>query len=173
MPGNIVLIGFMGSGKSTIGQILAKELGWRYLDTDAMIEQKVGISIKEIFAKYGEKYFRDLEEKAVSRTLVVSRTVIATGGGAVLSKLNVKNLKPGNKVVWLKVRPETVVDRVGADDGRPLLKNQDLSNITKLIEKRQSYYSFADLHIDTDQKDAAAVAGEIKEALEPWLENLK
>ncbi|WP_338832826.1 Shikimate kinase [Moorella humiferrea] len=173
MPDNIVLIGFMGSGKTTVGKILAANLGWSFLDTDAMIEEDAGLSIKEIFARYGEQYFRELEQAAVARAAASRRAVIATGGGAVLSGVNVQRLREGNKVVWLQVGLETALQRAGVTGDRPLLQGRRQEEVAELIKHREPYYAFADVYVETDGKNAAAVAGEIKEALKLWLANLK
>ncbi|CEP66029.1 Shikimate kinase/Threonine synthase-like 1 [Moorella glycerini] len=173
MPDNIVLIGFMGSGKTTAGKILAASLGWSFVDTDAMIEEDAGLSIKEIFARYGEQYFRELEQAAVAQAAASRGAVIATGGGAVLSGDNVRRLREGNKVVWLQVRLETALQRAGVTGDRPLLQERRREEVAELFKRREPYYTFADVYIDTDGKDAAAVAGEIKEALKLWLASLK
>ncbi|MBC7324165.1 MAG: shikimate kinase [Moorella sp. (in: Bacteria)] len=173
MPDNIVLIGFMGSGKTTAGKILAASLGWSFLDTDAMIEGETGLPVKKIFARYGEQYFRELEQAAVARATACRRAVIATGGGAVLSGDNVQRLREGNKVVWLQVRLETALQRAGVTGDRPLLQGRRREELAGLLKRREPYYAFADVYIDTDGKDAAAVAGEIKEALKSWLASLK
>jgi len=173
MPDNIVLIGFMGSGKTTAGKILAASLGWSFLDTDAMIEEDAGLSIKEIFARYGEQYFRKLEQAAVARAAAARGAVIATGGGAVLCGDNVRRLREGNKVVWLQVRLETALHRAGVKGDRPLLQGRRREEVAGLFKHREPYYTFADVYIDTDGKDADAVAGEIKEALKSWLASLK
>ncbi|WP_258359264.1 shikimate kinase [Moorella sulfitireducens] len=173
MPGNIVLVGFMGSGKTTVGKLLAAGLGWTFLDTDALIEEESGLPIKEIFACYGEHYFRELEQAAVARATACQRAVIATGGGVVLSRENVRHLREGNKVVWLQVRPETALQRAGKKGDRPLLQGRRQEEVAKLLAYREPYYAFADLYVATDGKEAADVAGEIKEALKTWLANLK
>ncbi|MGI9860048.1 shikimate kinase [Moorella naiadis] len=172
MPGNIVLIGFMGSGKTTVGRLLAADLGWYFLDTDALVEERTGLLVKEIFAREGESFFREIEMEAVARVAAASRAVIATGGGAVLSRVNVQRLRQGNRVVWLQVRPETALKRAGITGDRPLLQGHGVKDIADLWQRREPYYAFADLYIDTDGKDAIAVAGEIKEALKTWLASL-
>lgn len=169
MPGNIVLIGFMGSGKSTTGRILADSLGWTFIDTDTVIEEQAGLSINEIFNRYGETYFRELEQEAVAQIASLRQAVIATGGGAVLSGVNIRRLREGNKVIWLQVRPETALKRAGAAGNRPLLQGQKLEEILELYKRRERAYAFADLWLATDAKEAEEVAAEIKEALKQWL----
>lgn len=169
MPGNIALIGFMGSGKSTVGPILAADLGWSFVDTDNLIEKKTGLSIKEIFACYGETHFRELERKAVAEAVSGKRAVIATGGGAVLSLENMQRLKEGNKVVWLQVQPDTVLQRTGTAEDRPLLQGQKGENIVNLLEQREKYYTCADVWLTVDAMKPAEVAAAIKGALQRWL----
>lgn len=173
MPDNIVLIGFMGSGKTTVGKILAASLGWPFLDTDTIIEEETCLPIKKIFALYGEQYFRELEQAAVARATASRRAVIATGGGAVLSGVNVQRLRAGNKVVWLQVGLETVLQRAGVSGDRPLLQGRHREEVANLLKYREPYYAFADVYVKTDGKNATAVAGEIKEALKSWLASLK
>jgi shikimate kinase len=173
MPGNIVLIGFMGSGKSTSGRILAASLGWKFIDTDALITTEAGLPVREIFARHGEAYFRALEQEAVARAVTFSRAVIATGGGAVLSPVNVQRLQQGNKVVWLQVELATALARTGTTEERPLLQVQKPEDIARLWRRRQKYYQFADLWLNTATRPPAEVAAAIKEALEQWLAELK
>lgn len=172
MPGNIVLIGFMGSGKTTVGRLLAADLGWSFLDTDVLVEERTGLPVKEIFAREGENFFREIEIEAVARVATARRAVIATGGGAVLSGVNVQRLRQDSKVVWLQVRPETALKRAGIAGDRPLLQGRTVKDIADLLKRREPYYAFADLCIDTDGKDAVAVAREIKEDLKTWLASL-
>jgi len=172
MTGNIVLVGFMASGKSSVGRILAGNLNWSFADTDVLIEERAGITVKEIFARHGEAYFRRLEEKIIAEITCSERTVIATGGGAVLLPSNIKHLQAGNKVVWLKVRLGTVLKRAGGAGERPLLNKKTYKDLVALFESRQKLYSFADIKIDTENKSKIEVAGEIEEALKPWLKSL-
>ena len=173
MPENIVLIGFMGSGKTTVGKILATRLGWRFRDTDAMIEKKFAMTIEAIFDELGEDVFREMERMVVAEVARTRRAVIATGGGAVLKLDNVQRLQEGNRVVWLQVKPATAIKRAGLTADRPLLQDRQPEDVAALLRCRELFYAFADVHIDTEGKDAAAVADEIEEALQTWLANLK
>lgn len=173
MPENIVLVGFMSSGKSTVGKILAARIGWDFIDTDAVIESNTGLTITEIFKGYGEAFFRELEKKVVADTRQLRRTVIATGGGAVLTPENVEVMKKGNKVVWLKVKAEEVMGRIGRDRERPLTKGKSEEEIKSMLKYRESFYRFADLDIETDGLGALEVALNTEEALANWLKGLK
>ncbi|NLW07916.1 MAG: shikimate kinase [Clostridia bacterium] len=173
MPDNIVLVGFMGSGKSTCGRILAADLGWKFIDTDELIAAEAGMPVKEIFARHSEVYFRALEQETVARTVTFSRTVIATGGGVVLSPVNVQHLRQGNKVVWLQVDLATALARTRTTEERPLLQGQKPADIARLWRHRQKYYQFADLWLNTATMSPDEVAAAIKEALKQWLAELK
>ena len=144
---NIFLIGMMGSGKTTVGQILAKQLDYRFFDTDVLIERVAGKTINEIFATDGEDFFRDLESKILEELSPCTRSAIATGGGIVLRQQNWSHLKQG-LIVWLDVPVEVLVSRLTEDKTRPLLKTDDLTlKLTKLLEERHSRYAEADLRI--------------------------
>ncbi len=173
MPENIILIGFMGSGKSTVGPLLATSLGWKFIDTDCLIEKKSGLSIGEIFACHGESYFRELERKAVAAAVSSWRAVIATGGGAVLFPENIRCLKQGNKVIWLQIKPSTVLQRIGSAGERPLLQGKKAEDIANLLAQRERYYACADVRIVVDGKKPVQIAMDIKGALGHWLANLR
>ena len=153
---NIILVGYMGSGKSTIGQELAKERGMRFLDTDAMIEEAEDCSIREIFEERGEKEFRDLETEYVRKLSTTAvHTVIATGGGIILRKENRELLRKTGQVIWLMASPEETLNRVKADTGRPLLDSASLTEMeekirTMLRERGAAYEAASDRRIDTD-----------------------
>src|SRR5689334_13911147 len=109
---NIVLIGYRGSGKSAVGQALAAHLGWPLIDTDTLIEQRAGTSIREIFAQRGEKAFRDIESQVIADLAPLDTHVISAGGGAVLRPSNVQALRPKGKFVWLTAPPEILCSRI-------------------------------------------------------------
>ncbi|MFH1367895.1 MAG: shikimate kinase [Elusimicrobiota bacterium] len=147
---NIVLTGFMGTGKSYVGMLLAKKLGWQFYDTDAMIEKDVGYSINEIFAKKGEPYFRDVESKAVRLVAILDKVVIACGGGVVLRKENMQELGKNGVVVCLTATPEKIYERTKYDTTRPLLKTDDpVLKIRELLDFRKEYYGKCGLIVDT------------------------
>ena len=150
MKKKIVLIGMMGSGKSTIGKILSKMLKFNFIDTDILIEKKCGLKITKIFDKYGEEYFRHKEEKIVSKILCYkSPFVISLGGGVFLNKNLQKQILKKTISIWLKPSFKTIYDRCKKSNLRPLIKNNcDLKfNLKKLIKERYPIYSKANLTI--------------------------
>lgn len=161
---NIVLIGFMAAGKSTVGKLLAKELGWTYLDTDAEIERVTELTIPEIFRKYGEKRFRAEENLLVQKLSGASNTVIATGGGTVLNPENWLNLEKLGLIVFLKVPLEIALTRAKNNQDRPLLNNNK-AEIEQLWNERQHTYHQAQLVIDTSEKDFEMIVADILEYL--------
>lgn len=163
---NIVLIGFMGCGKTTLGIRLSYHLRRSLLDTDKMIEREQGKEISQIFAEEGEAYFRGLETQMIAK-LAETETdkVISTGGGLPVTPGNAPLLKKLGRVVYLKVSPETVYERLKDDTKRPLLQCEDArERIRELMEARQSAYeAAADVTISTDGKDFDAIIREIEE----------
>ena len=147
---NIYLIGMMGSGKSTLGKLLAKELSYRFFDTDALLEKVLQQSVKEIFAEQGEESFRNLETKVLGELAACVRSVIATGGGIVLRQENWSYLHHG-LVVWLDVPVEVLSHRLAKDDTRPLLSESNrIDKLNSLLEQRSGLYAQADLRIITE-----------------------
>ena len=163
---NIVLTGFMGTGKSKIGKRLAKKLGMSYLDTDELIEEREKDSISAIFKKKGEKYFRRLETKVVKEVALLDNFVISTGGGVVLREGNIRLLKKNAFIVCLFASPEIILKRTKGDDNRPLLgvSNQK-KRIEELLALRKPYYEKADFSVDTSASDSEGVVEEIIEFL--------
>lgn len=162
---NIVLIGFMGTGKSTVGKILAKALGYEFVDSDAEIEKNEGMPIKEIFSRYGESHFRQLESNVISELAAGRRCVIATGGGVVLSKSNIDALKRNGTIICLKASLEAILTRAGKTGSRPLLNGDDpLQAINRLLESRQGLYT-GEFCIDTTHMSPDAVSLRIIEYL--------
>lgn len=151
MKKNIILIGFMGAGKTDVAMGLSKRLGIPVIDTDSMIEKEQGMSISEIFAKKGEPYFRDLETALLKSLSNAEGNVISTGGGMVLRDENVKALKSLGPLVLLSARPEVVMLRLLGKTDRPLLSGKDRQKkIEKLLlERRPIYEKAADLAVDT------------------------
>lgn len=151
---NIVLIGYRCTGKSSIGKRLAEILGWRFLDTDELLEQKVGMSIAEFVLKRGWDEFRKKEKEVINEISDVDNSVIATGGGVVLNEENVKILKKNGWIVWLKAEPDTIKQRMLKDKGntRPSLKGKDsLDEIKEVLEERIPLYQrSSDFSLDTD-----------------------
>ena len=164
---NIVLIGFMGSGKTTIGRNLGRKLSMPLLDTDKLIVEQQGITINEIFATKGEPFFRQLETKIVEELIEKEENaVISTGGGLVITEGNGELLKKLGKVVFLRTKEETIVKRLAGDDTRPLLKGGLDEKTHKLLEYRTPIYEkYADIIIDTDNNGPAGLAEQIIERM--------
>lgn len=148
---NIILTGFMGSGKTEVGKMLAQRLGYTFIDTDKLVEEQEGKSISDIFREDGEPYFRDIEALILKDLSGLEGHVISTGGGIVTREDNILNLKKTGLVIWLKASPETIFKRVSSETNRPMLKvDNPLEQIKKLLSMREQFYSRADLSIDTD-----------------------
>ena len=160
---NIVLVGFMGTGKTTTGQILAKKLGWRFIDIDRAIEAECGMCVGDIFSTHGEAFFREKERTTIERMVSCREMIIATGGGAVISSENVKNLQQCGTVVTLEAKPDVVLQRIEKDPTpRPLLKRPDKQYaIRQLMQERAARYKIAELYIDTSSITPGAVADRI------------
>lgn len=159
---NIVLIGFMGTGKTSVGLRLAQKLGMQFIDTDSMIEDESGMKISEIFAKNGEEYFRDLETNLVRRICKLCNFVIATGGGIVKRAENVDNLRSSGLLIWLDASPEVILCRTSGFNHRPLLQVPDpLGQICKMLKEREEFYSQADHRVDTSNLTVDEVVDKI------------
>ena len=168
MPRNIVLIGFMGSGKTTSGKELAHALGFKSLDLDQVVEEKCGMKIPDIFENKGEDYFRKKEAEAVDSLMKIENHVISTGGGVWLNPENRKKLLDLGLCVWLKVSPEIAFKRIESYlSHRPLLSHSDnpLKMITRLLTDREVEYSKAQIVVNTDNKNPKQIVSEIIEYL--------
>jgi len=159
----LILTGFMGSGKTSVGKALAKRLGYTFLDLDAEIVATAGCSINEIFARDSEQSFRTLESSQLELILSASEgSVVATGGGAVLSAQNRALMRSRGVVINLKVTLEQVLLRLKGCRDRPLLAGGDAAKrATTLMDEREQFYADADIRIDTDGKSVEDVATEI------------
>jgi len=161
---NIVLTGFMGAGKSVVGRTLAKRLGWEVIDTDNAIEQDNDMIISDIFQGYGEDYFRELEKKAVEKISTLKDHVIITGGGVVINKVNIENLRKNGVVVYLFAIPKVLYLRVKDQNHRPLLQVEDpMQTISELMKVREPFYANHDIRIDTTNLDVNQVVDKIME----------
>jgi len=161
---NIILTGFMGVGKTSIGTRLSSDLGYTFVDTDELIEVDQETTITEIFAQKGEPYFRDVEARIIRTVLKKENQVISTGGGAVIRDENRRVFKEAGLVVCLTARPEVIYERIKHETHRPLLKVPDpMARIRELLQSRAKFYSQADLIIDTSEKSVEEAVREIKE----------
>ena len=164
---NIVLVGLMGSGKTTIGKQLSKKLNKLFIDTDLLIKQKTGVDITTIFELEGEDGFRLRETNLLHELLLEHDKVIATGGGIVLLEANRKLLKKIGKIIYLKADPNDLAIRLSQDKSRPLIQNVDLlKKLNTLFEERDSLYkSLANYIIETKNKRVIDINEEIMELL--------
>lgn len=166
MKGNLILIGFMGTGKTSLGKLLATKLGRGFIDLDNKIEQEANMSIPEIFEMYGEKYFRELEKSAVRDVCLKKNLVIATGGGTVKDSENLRLLKDSGVVVCLTCKPEEIFNRTERRGERPILDgagDERLETIKKLLAEREKFYLQADYTVDTTDWSPMQIMNDICE----------
>lgn len=169
MKSNIVFIGMAGSGKTTVGKKLAECLQMQFYDIDTEIEKTTGMTIPQYFAEQGEARFREAEAALVKKLSQYDNSVISTGGGVVLKRENIENLRKQGVLVCLSSRPEVILERIQNGVNRPLLHQGDpYQNILKLISERETFYQVADIYIDTSDLDISEVIGEIKERLKDF-----
>ncbi|OQY09125.1 MAG: hypothetical protein B6I28_03600 [Fusobacteriia bacterium 4572_132] len=164
MKKNIVLTGYMGTGKTTIGNNLAKEMGMKFIDTDELIEKKAGIKISEIFKNFGEEKFREIETEVAKEMLKINNSIISTGGGIVLKDKNMEYLRKNGIVFLLWASPETIYNRIKNNKNRPLLRVKNpQKKIEEMLEEREVKYKESnDFEIITDQKSIYGIILEIK-----------
>lgn len=156
----------MGTGKTFTGWAVARKLGTRFIDTDSLIEKEAGLSILEIFERFGEPHFRGLEREIVKKVSEEIGVVIAVGGGAIVNPANLTDLKRNGIVVTLSATPEVILSRVERNSDRPLLQVEDkIGKIKELLAGRVPFYEKADMTVDTDCKNPEQVADEILEAV--------
>jgi len=162
---SIVLVGFMGTGKSSVSRSLAERLGYERVDLDEAIERRERCSISELFAERGETAFRELECDVLRELMLrPARQVIATGGGAVLRADNRETMRARGWVVALTADAERIIARVSADTSRPLLQGDVRGRVTALLEQRKHAYDFADLKLDTTRLSVTEVTDRIIDA---------
>ncbi len=173
MNKNIVLVGFMGTGKSEVGTLLAEKLNKKFVDTDKIIEQREKDRIARIFQVKGEEYFRKVEEEVIEEVSKYENCVIATGGGALIREKNYLNLKKNGILICLTATPEEIYKRTLPKKDRPLLMKSKniIETIKELLEIRKPYYSKADYTIDTTNKKIEVVVEEIIKIIEKDEEN--
>jgi shikimate kinase len=156
--GNVILTGFMGTGKSVVGRLLAARLGYRFLDLDALIVEEAGMSINDIFASHGEPYFRQLESEAIGQLSAEDCLVVATGGGAIINPANRQRLHGLGLVVNLTAPVAVIQRRLLAENDRPLLNDDKSSEkIAGMLAEREVFYADADERIDTAEKSVEEI----------------
>jgi len=161
---NIILVGFMGTGKTAVGKGLAARLKMKFVDMDDLIEEREGMKIPDIFASKGEPYFRRVEKEVAKEVSARSGLVVAAGGGAVIDQENVKNLKSSGVMVCLTATADKIFERTKAHTHRPLLNVSDpKEKISELLAKRAEYYARADCRIDTTDLSVDEVVKKIAE----------
>jgi shikimate kinase len=163
----LLLVGMMGAGKSTVARLTAKRLGWTWVDTDDVLTRGAGMSVADIFARHGERHFRSEETLALASVLDGDEPlVVSVGGGAVLDKDNRARLRAAGTVVWLRARPETLIDRVRGGAGRPLLAADSPDDRARALrridtERRPLYQEVAHEIVDVDDADVSAVVARL------------
>lgn len=163
MPGRIVyIIGFMGSGKTTVGKKLASHLGWQFIDLDKKIEEHTGERIPEIFSKHGEAYFRVVESEMLRSLISEKQTVISTGGGTPCHDGNMDFMTGSGLTIYLRLTPGQLKSRLSeATEERPLIKNVGVENLLTFIEKklglREKWYNQAEITVDAFNLDIASL----------------
>lgn len=162
----IVLVGLMGVGKTTVGRRLAQRLRLPFVDADHEIEAAAGMTVAEIFERFGEPYFRDGERRVISRLVDGTPKVIATGGGAFINDETRALILSASTSIWLSARPEVLAERVGRRDTRPLLRNRDAKEVlSELARVRNPIYAQAHIHIASQKAPHEATVAAIMKAL--------
>lgn len=165
---NIVLTGFMGTGKTAVGRRLAEELHAPFVDVDETIERKAGHSVRHIFETQGEPAFRKLESEVIVELSGQDRSIISTGGGALLQVKNRENLQKKGILVCLRAQTSTLLERLKDDVTRPLLAGEDVEmRLKRLLKEREAVYALCPHQIDTDNKTITEVAAEIIRTISP------
>ncbi|MEJ8545434.1 shikimate kinase [Brevibacillus borstelensis] len=165
MRSNLILVGFMGTGKTTVGAALSEQLGMIHRDLDDAIVERAGCTIPQLFEHKGEVFFRDMEAAVLAELLEQQGLVLTTGGGAVLRAENVEKMLKGGLVVALTATEEELVRRLQNDQNRPLLAGGVAARVKTLLEQRRDAYAFAPVQIDTTGKAVADIAAEIRRAM--------
>ena len=167
---NVFLVGMMGTGKTTVGNLLARQLGYSFVDTDEVIEKTTGKTINQIFADEGEENFRQIESEVLSQLSAHTKLIVATGGGIVLRRFNWSYLHHG-MVIWLDAPVDVLMARLQNDTTRPLLQNGNPAQVLQtLLDQRKNLYAEADLHIrisanDTPEQIVSRIIAEIPDVL--------
>ncbi|MEN6413525.1 MAG: shikimate kinase [Veillonellales bacterium] len=159
---NVVLIGFMGTGKTSVGRLLAARLHRPFIDTDSKIEQESGITVSEMFKQYGEAYFREQEKAVIAKVSRYTNTVIATGGGVVTSAGNMTRLKRNGIIIALQASLEVILERTERCNVRPLLDCPDRRRtVAALLRAREPLYGIADFTVDTSSLSPQQITDDI------------
>jgi shikimate kinase len=163
----IVLVGFMGSGKTSVGRALASALGWRFIDFDDLVEAEAGMTVAQLFAERGEAHFRALEQRIAAAALAEDEVVLGSGGGWAAANGRLDELPPGTETFWLRVTAEEAVRRASAQPGRrPLLASADPGRAaTQLLAERTPHYRRARWTVDTEHRAIEDVTAGILEIL--------
>lgn len=159
----LLLVGFMGSGKSSVGRRVAEALGWRFVDFDDVIEARFEMPVAEIFASHGERLFREAETEVANRLLAEHGVVLASGGGWAAQPGRLDSLPPGTVAIWLQVGADEALRRASAEEGkRPLLAGVNrLDDARKLLADRVRFYSSAGWSVDTERSSVEDVAARV------------
>lgn len=166
----VALVGLMGSGKSMLGRKLAQRLAMPFADSDALVEDKAGISISEIFDIAGEAKFRDMERRAISDAVAAGPMILATGGGAICTEETARLLDEKTVTVWLQASSKTLMSRIGSTESRPLLaKNDALATLDRLIAERTPLYERAHIHLNTNNMSSNAALAALIASLDAHL----
>lgn len=165
LPSRIFLVGFMGCGKTTVGQLLAEQLGRRFIDLDEWIAQRTGQSIPHIFQEHGEGFFRTLESELLREVVQMDNVVVALGGGAFVSEPNRRLVKDHGVSIWLDCPIEIIFQRLADTTDRPL--NQSPEQMRHLLETRIPSYALADVRIEVSQLPPAVMVQQIIDELDP------
>ena len=169
MGDNVILVGFMGAGKSSVGRLLARRMGRCFVETDDMITAREGRSIPAIFAERGEVYFRSLEEETVRLLALKSGDVIATGGGLYCREGRPEAMRALGTVVWLSGDFDVLYERARRVGERPMLTGRTREEVAAIYQGRETYYRQADLTVDTTRRNTDQVVTQVLLALKPRL----
>ncbi|MGD6780913.1 shikimate kinase [Sutcliffiella horikoshii] len=164
---SIYLTGFMGAGKTTIGQALATNLKLPVVDTDTLIEQNMKLQIKDIFEQYGESFFRELETKTLQE-LPVNDTLVTTGGGIVTTQKNIDWMKENGCMIFLYADPEVIWERLENDTSRPLIKQKKKEEIIELFDTRLPLYNQAHITVNTTGLTLESAADAVHNVIKTW-----
>jgi len=164
---SLILTGMMGAGKTTIGNLLAKALNFKFIDMDRLIEEKEKMTIKTIFERKGEVYFRNIEKKHTLNKLQDNKKVIALGGGAFINSVIRKEVLLKTLSFWIDIKPNTLIERTSKSNKRPLIDNKNLKrDIYKIYEERKDFYDLADYRINCNRLNKIQIVNKIVEIYE-------